>query len=341
MAAGRALVVALLAALVGPAALAADDGSPADASWLWRGAEPGSGEGLTVGFIDVGPAGVYTDAVRAGIEREAAIAGLELIYCDSHFDPERAIACGRSMADAGADGILNFQISAADSARICSAYGDLPTIAIEVHQPPCERSFVGSDNAHAGFVAGQALGRWIAGERDCAVDTVLILNPPESGIWGIDRGQGMIDGFASVCGPIADDVLVWIDVDTNGDVVARVADEIRQRPAGGVHAVMGYDQMLTIAAEEAAARLGRGDEMRFATQEYPDVAARLACDDRWVAATAYFPDRIGATAVPAIVGLLTGQDVPAEILTVHEAITKENLDDFVDELPDCSTYAAG
>ena len=46
------------------------------------------------------------------------------------------------------------------SPNICEAYNGVPTIAIDITQPPCEVAFMGANNHEAGRIAGAAAGQF-------------------------------------------------------------------------------------------------------------------------------------------------------------------------------------
>ncbi len=272
--------------------------------------------------------------MNAGIAEQAELAGARLIFCDSQFDPELALVCGRLMFEDGAHGILNFQGSEADSGRICSAYENLPTIAIDVRQAPCELSYVGADNPMAGFIAGESMGTHLEATVDCGVDTVFVLNHPATGQVGVERTEGMVAGFESICGPQSDDIIVRLAMENESQALELVARELDERPVGGRHAVFSINEFFIDGADLAAHRAGREDEFRFVMQDHTFLLEQLACDERYLASTAYFPERYGATLIPAMIDLLAG----VEILTLHELVTKDNLAEFEAEVPDCADY---
>ena len=61
--------------------------------------EPGSGEGLTVGFTQLTLAAPFPTALQSGMEEAAKSAGIDLITCDSKFDTATALDCARQFKD--------------------------------------------------------------------------------------------------------------------------------------------------------------------------------------------------------------------------------------------------
>src|SRR3712207_9575511 len=64
----------------------------------------------------------------------------------------------RSLKVQGAQGVINFQVFQDSSPEICAAYDSVPTIAVDIVQPPCQIAFMGADNREAGRLAGSAMG---------------------------------------------------------------------------------------------------------------------------------------------------------------------------------------
>ncbi len=63
--------------------------------------------------------------------------------------------------------MLNFQVFQDSSPEICAAYGDVPTIAIDIIQPPCQIAFMGANNREAGRLGGAKLGEYAKTNWDC------------------------------------------------------------------------------------------------------------------------------------------------------------------------------
>jgi ribose transport system substrate-binding protein len=328
-------VIAIAAGLSGVSAQATDTAASGN-PYFENGAEPGSGEGKRIGYISLGEDAPFVALVTEGIRAQAELAGAELIVCDSRFDPEEALVCARQMAALDVDGILNFQPSADDAGRICTAHGNLPTIAIDIPQQPCERSFVGADNHRAGLLTGTAVGEHMRNETDCRYDSVLVLQFLGGGPAPQARTQGALDGFEEVCGPVADDQLRVIDVagtyDQSFELMAGVLPDVQE---GGIHIVLAINDLAARGTSDAARSLGRADELRIGAQGAEATKQELACQDHWIAATAFFPERYGHILIPAMTDLLDEKDVPAELLVPHVAVTKDNVHSLFDDVLEC------
>ncbi|MBX3028850.1 MAG: substrate-binding domain-containing protein [Chloroflexi bacterium] len=317
---------ALLAASA-PGLVAAQDASaPPDVN-PYTGATPGSGEGKTVGYISLGDSLPFVKLVSDSIRAEAEIAGLELVYCDSKVDQAEALACAQQMKVQGAQAVLNFQLYAESSTEICGAYDNVPTIAIDIHQDPCEVVFMGADNFHAGEISGIATAQALQAENGCTYDKVLTLESPAVGQVNTDRVGGMLAGFASVCGEIPADKLQQLGVGgTTDQALESVTSVLPTIPPGGILVVLSLNDDMALGALAAARTAGRDGELRIGSQGAdPSAWTEILCNPSWIADSAYFPERYGKTLVPAVIDLLDGKALPRNLFIVHEAISKDNL----------------
>jgi ribose transport system substrate-binding protein len=328
-----------MAILAATSVVAQDESvDPWVAAHFEQGAEVGSGIGKRIGYISIGESDDFVRIVTEGIREQSEVAGVELIVCDSRFDANEALVCGRQMASLGVVGILNFQISEEDAGRICTAYGNLPTIAIDIHQPPCEQRFMGADNRRAGMVTGVAVGQHLQRENGCQYDTLVAIEAEITGIVSEQRVGGMIDGFSEVCGEIPPEKLRRAVI--TGDYVDALENMtaiLPELPEGGVHVVLSINQSAAQGAADAAKALGRVDELRIGAQGVEPVKFEVACEDHWIAAAAYFPERYGHILVPAMIDLLDGKELPPELLMPHVSVTAENIHQIYDDVPECAT----
>ena len=123
---------------------ASDDGS---ADFVdFREAEPGSGEGIKLGYISLGDSVPFVKLVSDSIKREAEIAGAELVFCDSQ-STARGPRLRPQLRHAGRAGVPELPASPTPPQSICEAGPQVPVIAIDIVQGDCQTSFMGADNA--------------------------------------------------------------------------------------------------------------------------------------------------------------------------------------------------
>ena len=112
--------------------------------------------------------------------------------------------------------MINWQFFPDSAPAVCEAYGNLPTVAIDTPEPPCQKTFVGADNHLAGLVAGKGLGDFAKAKFDCAYDAYVSLDFPTIPDINGPRAGGSREGFEGVCGPIPDGKYFSIDTLSGG-----------------------------------------------------------------------------------------------------------------------------
>jgi ribose transport system substrate-binding protein len=290
---------------------------------------PGSGEGLKVGYISLGDSIPFVKLVSDDIKAQAEVAGVELLFCDSEIDAAKALECARNFNTQGVDGIINFQLDETAAPQICQAGPDVPVVAVDIKQPPCQDVFMGADNQFAGELAGTNLGQYFADNFNCEVDELVSLESPGAGAVNEARAGGAIAGFTSVC-DIPEDKIRRID---GGQTIdggrEKFADVLTALTGAERIAVVSLNDDMLLGAFAAASAVGReGQVYGVAQGADPSSWDQIQNNPNWIGDTAYFPERYGTLAVPAIIGLINGQSVPADLFVPHEFINAENFAEY-------------
>jgi ribose transport system substrate-binding protein len=294
-------------------------------------------EAMKVGYISLGESIPFVSLVTNGILEEAEKAGVEVVVCDSEIDAAKAIACAQNLKVQEVQAVLNFQLFEDSSAEVCTAYGDLPTIAIDIVQEPCQVAFMGADNTLAGTIAGKYVGDALKAENDCDYEAVVTLDTKGAGATTLARMNGMIAGFEEACGAIPEDKFKSIDVGGTTDLaLEKFGNQLSAIPPGGIIAVLSLNDDMSLGAFAAARTAGREGELRLAGQGAdPTSWKEIACNPGWLADTAYFPDRYGTILIPAVVDLLNGETLPENLFVEHEVVTKDNVRTLFPDTPAC------
>jgi ribose transport system substrate-binding protein len=290
----------------------------------------GPGAGMKIGYISLGDSVPFVKLVSDNIKQEVEASGAEFFFCDSQLDAAKALACAQTFKTQGVDGIINFQVDEKAAESICAAGPDVPVVAVDIHQLPCERVFVGADNKTAGMIAGEALGQYFKDNFDCEYDAFVSMEQPAAGQVNIDRSGGARDGFASVCGEIPADKLRSVDgggtidggLTTFGDTLTALSGASRI-------AVASLNDDMMLGAFAAADAQGRSEQI-FGVAQGADPSSfdDLQNNPNWIGDTAYFPERYGELAVPAMIALIKGEDVPKNVFTNHVFIDKSNFSEY-------------
>ena len=335
-----------------PAAIALAKGEPVDEEILidhvfidktniddyypLEGAEPP--EDIRLGYISGGDSDPFVLIVTESIRVEAAKAGVELAECDSNFSAEEALECARTLAVQDLDSMINWQFYPDSAPEICEAYGNLPTVALDTDEKPCQRVWIGANNHFAGVVSGRGLGNFAQATFDCNYDAYVSLDIPSIPAVNTPRAGGSKDGFEEVCGPVPDDKYFSIDTLSGGgdqpeNTRRQFTDLLTTLPTAEVILVISPsgDSMpgAALAAAEVAGREGHVWVVGHGADG--SILDEIRNNPYWVGDVAYFPESYGSIAVPAAIALAKGEPVDEEILIDHVFIDKTNIDDYYPE----------
>ena len=333
----RLLAIAGAAALaslaVAPVATLAQDAP--ENPYFETGAVPGSGEGVKIGYISLGDNVPFVKLVSDSIKEQAEIAGVDLIFCDSQVDVAKALECGQLLGVQGAEGVINFQVFQDSSPEICAAYGDVPTIAIDIVQPPCEVAFMGANNREAGAIGGRLIGQYVSDNWGCEYDAYISLESSAAGAANFDRMGGYRDGFAEFCTADPAKEIILDGADRTDPALEQVSNLLPSLPGNKI-IVVAINEDGILGALGAARTQGRDADIIYSGQGTdPSIWKDVACNPQYIGSVAYFPERYGKTVIPAMLDILAGNEVPTSLFTAHQTITAENIRDIYPDTPPC------
>lgn len=327
LAAAAMLVVSACSSTSSPAASSAASAGASSAAKTYK-----------VGYISLGDSLPFVKLVSDNIKSEAQKAGVEIVFCDSQLDSAKALACAQQLKVQGVQAVLNFQLDEKSSPQICQAYGSVPTIAIDIHQAPCEVAFMGANNSEAGRLSGDAVGKALKTENNCTYTAVVAMDEPAAGATTKARMDGMRAGFEAQCGAIPD--AKWKDINGGGSTdsgLKAFGDALSAIPKGGVIVVLSLNDDMSLGTLAAARTAGRINEIRLGSQGADPTSWKdIACTPAWIADTAYFPERYGTILIPAVKDLLDGKTIEKNLFTKHQAVTKDNIRTLYPATPACS-----
>jgi hypothetical protein len=266
------------------------------------------------------------------------VAGAELIACDPASAPGGAVGCARRFTAADVAGVLDADGDATTAAAVCATHGDLPTIAIDAARSPCATVWSGVDQRAAGVAAGHALGGTLRDGDLCAYDHLVIVADAVLGDASNERVDGLREGFELACGEVAPERITIVEPPGDGGGLATVLGPLLEGAAANARlAILGVNDRVSRAATDIADALAAPVAVSVGTVG-ADVEAweAIACDPRWVAAVALFPERYGRTVVPALLDLLAGEPVPAALPTPHAIVDAHTIRAEYPDIPACS-----
>jgi ribose transport system substrate-binding protein len=304
--------------------------APNASAGSFESAVPDSGKGLKVGYISLGDSVPFVKLVSDSIKAQAKIAGVDLLFCDSQLDAAKALACAQTFKTQGVQGIINFQVNEKAAAQICAAGPDVPVVAVDIHQRPCEKTFMGANNRLAGEMAGKALGTYFKSKFNCEYDSFVAMEQPAAGQVNLDRTGGAIDGFQSVCGTVPDSKLRHVDGKGTIDAGRQAFGDTLTALSGAKRiAVVSLNDDMLLGSFAAAKAQNRQDQIFGVAQGAdPSSFTDIRTNPNWIGDTAYFPERYGTICIPAIIALIKKQAVPQDLFTKHVFITKDNISQY-------------
>lgn len=296
------------------------------------GAEPGSGEGLKLGLIALDDAIPFGKLVSDGFKEQAALAGAELVFCDSKLDAATALQCVQNFAAQGVQGYMNFQPVSDAGQEICDAGPQgVPVIAIDIAQGDCQTAFMGANNSRAGRVGGAGLGEWVQSNWDCEIDAWVSLEDFGVGSVNEARMGGQREGFESVCGPIDESKVRKLDAGRQDKALKAFSDTLTALPNASKIAVVAINDDGISAALAAARTAGREDQVAVSGMGVDPIShCEIATGGQWAGSTAFFPERYGEIGIPYLIRAVKGESIPKELLVDHLYITKDNIAQFYD-----------
>ena len=293
-----------------------------------RTGEPGEEQSVTIGYISLGDAVPFVKLVSDGIKEEAERLGVNLIFCDSEIDAAKALACAQDFAVRGVQGVLNFQVFQESSPVICAALGDVPVIAIDIIQPPCQTAFMGANNRLAGQLGGRAMGQFISENFDCDYTAYVSLESTAAGAANRDRMGGYREGFQEFC-PIVNE-RVQDGADRTAPALGQMYNLLTALPGNRI-VVVGINEEGILGTIRAADALGRQNDLYYSGQGTDSgIWCVIKNNDNYVASVAYFPEDYGKILIPAILNAAAGQSLPGQMFTDHQVVTRYNIDYIYD-----------
>ena len=288
-----------------------------------------------IGYISLGDSVPFVKLVSDSIKRAAAKAGQELVFCDSEIDAAKALACAQNLKVQGVQGVLNFQVFQKSSPEICAAYGSVPTIAIDIIQPPCQVAFMGANNHEAGRLGGAELGKYAKAKWNCDITAYVSLESTASGAANTDRMGGWRDGFKESCPIPAGKEHILDGADRTDPALQQMTDLLGALPGKHI-VVVAINEDGILGAIGAANTLGRQTDLYYGGQGTdPSIWKDVACNPNYIVSVAYFPEKYGDLLIPNMVTKLQGGEIPKEIFTQHIVVNKDNIRSVYPATPAC------
>jgi ribose transport system substrate-binding protein len=283
---------------------------------------------IVIGYMNEIDGVPFVQIVKNSVLAAAKKAGVTVDVCNPNGDAQQAVNCAAQFKTEGVQGILNFQADAAAASRVCAAGPKVPVIAFDIVQKPCQTMFYGANNSLAGMLSGTALGQFAKKKFGCKIDAFMVMDDPAVGIVNNERMNGMINGYATVCGKPKN--LIYVNGGGATDTAIQPATDTLTRLTGDHKIlVVSLNDDMAIGAIKAAQSSNRLGDIWVAAQGADPTAWPYLCGKEpfknWEADTAYFPELYGTRTVPLLLDLIAGKKEPATVYTNHKVVTPSNI----------------
>ena len=285
---------------------------------------------LTFAFAEGWAAIPFSVSINKGIYRIAKDLGINIIYCDQEFKPEKAVTCAEQLSQQKPDFAIvsNWQSGAAEAIMKIYGAAKIPVANIDVWHP--NGIFFGADNYVSGEIGGKAAGEYAKSLNKCGEVTIFNGINPGEGDAAAQRMAGFTDGVQEICGAIpAERIKTEIfDAGTTEQAITKSTDWLTANPQASFVLSTSIDDARAAGVAKALAQNGRDG-----------AAVALGCDDIGVAATkegdpaktkflgcvAYFPEKYPDYVMSIGLDVLEGKPVPNEVHIEHKFLDKASI----------------
>ncbi len=293
----------------------------------YDGVAEGAGAGLKIGYLSYGEQVPYVFEISEGIRAQAALAQVELVECDANLEGGKVAGCMTELTEAGVKGIIQFQGTLADPEAVCGlAPADVPVVAVEFAQEPCAGALVEADDYRAGQIAGRAVGEWVKERWDCTYDAYVSFESAVAAQRSQERMEGYRQGFSAVC-EIKNEQ-IGPNQDTQPAAQTAIAEVLTLFPDAKRIVVVAVNSDAAIGALDGAKAAGReGDVWVSGQGGLENARERIRADEQYIGDAAYFPERFGRSILPALLDLIAGKEVQAQLLVEPAWIDAQTIDE--------------
>jgi DeoR/GlpR family transcriptional regulator of sugar metabolism len=208
----------------------------------------------------------------------------------------------------------------AETLRLMARRRAIPFLAESA--PQTGGVYLGADNLAAGRELGKVAAAFLGEAESAKILIVSLESLPNTRT----RCDGFLEGFKE---NFDGDVRYW-RVDGRGIfkyALRASLDALQAHP--DINVLFGVNDHSILAAIEASDRLGLDAVKAFSVGgEGGALFDALVTGDKLVACCSLFPEMVGSRAVDVLSEALAGAPMPAEVLTPHAVITRDNIDQY-------------
>jgi ribose transport system substrate-binding protein len=138
--------------------------------------------------------------------------------------------------------------------------------------------------------------------------------------------EGYRQGFTSVCGPLVNEK-IGPAIDTQAAAEAAMTTVLGDFPGKSRIIVVALNGDAALGALDAAKAAGRESDVWVSGQgAEPPAREAIRSNEHYLGDSAYFPERFGRSIVPALLDLIAGKTVQAQLLVEPAWVDATNID---------------
>ena len=280
-----------------------------------------------LGYAAQGTDYQFSKEVSAGLERAAAVEGIELISVDNRYNPKIAQRNADVLVRERVDLVIEFQTDEQIAPIVAAKYRDanIPLIAIEIPHPGA--TYFGANNYEAGLIGGRYLGRWAKQRWEGEVDEIVLVVLKRAGSLPQMRMTGMLVGMKEVFPQLENCRVTYLDGDGKlGESFEAMRRHLRVTKSRRL-LVGAINDPSALGALRAFQEAGRAESCAIMGQNAsPEGRAELRQPGtRLVGSVAYFPEKYGAEIVAVALDILHRRAVPPAVFVKHQLVTPDTV----------------
>jgi ABC-type sugar transport system substrate-binding protein len=308
--------------LVGGALAVGGCGGDSDGSSAGQGTS--SKKAVKIGLSLPPTSNEFWRAVEAGARFEARRLGAEIsVAATQEIQPAEAISDIKNQLTAGANAILTVAYDPGFKPTLDAALADkIPVVCVDSCIPGWNAytSFVRTDNAKAGQIAGKYISELVKGSGAVSIVTCPVQYPSCNARQREARAVLKQTTGVKIFGPIGNQC----------DQAEGVKDVQNALTANRAMKVLyGTCGQIALAADKVAEQNGSSFDVVGVDGAKEELAAIR--DGRQKATVAQFPIKMGQLGVRQLVAAVRGEKVTKDIDSGAELVTAENVADFIAE----------
>ncbi len=280
---------------------------------------------FTIGFANMADSIEFCMNVKNSIENECKARGWDIISLDNNLDGQKAIQNTDMLIQQKVDYVIMFNIDASTQPAVADKLkaAKIPGIAIDIYMP--DFPFFGVDNAKAGSMGGEYLGKYAQNVWKQEPDLLVILDNPTGGKYAFDRSNACEAGFRKVYPDFPSDKIVRVDAKSDvAPAQEAMTNILTAHPNAKYICVTGINDQVC-AGGLAALETTKRDQNAIvcslgADSSFLKQFKATKGEGPWKASVAFTPELYGKYLIPLVEKVLVEKATLPEVSAVENVV---------------------